>query len=93
MSFDAWGGARLAKMPSGAAGGSSNGPLIAIVFERWSYLAEVLIAAAALRVLLLISAANVFWSGVRAGARASDAKKKTNATVAAHFHSDGLLKT
>lgn len=52
-----------------------------------------MIAAAALRVLLLISAASVFWSAVRAGARASDAKKKTNATVAAHFHSDGLPKT
>jgi hypothetical protein len=41
-------------------GGKSSGRLIAIAFERRRYLAEVLIAAAALRVLLLISAANVF---------------------------------
>jgi hypothetical protein len=56
-------------------------------------LGEVFMAAAALRVLVLISDANFFWSHVRVVARAIEPTKKTSATVAADFHSDGLLRT
>jgi hypothetical protein len=60
---------------------------------RFDSLGEILIAAAALRVFALISDANFCRSRVSAGARASEAMKKISATVAAHFHSDGLLRT
>jgi len=49
-------------------------------------------AAAALRVLALISAANFRCSRVSAGAMAKEATKRINAIVAAYLHSDGLAK-
>ena len=57
------------------------------------YLIELLTAAAALRVLVLISDANFFRSCVVAGARASEATKRAHASLTADFHSYGSRRT
>ena len=59
--------------------------------RRRGYLVALLTASAALRVFVLISAANCFWSGVSVGAKARESTKKTSATVTADFHSYGSL--